>query len=276
MHTIREKITVPDDCSVNSVTKYLKEQLITLSRPLSYQEEEEWRLKRESRITEEDKKMEKPRSRSQRRPSSKQSGRKKLSDDDQKKLEEEERKKQEEENNKRRRQEEIEKLEQFPAFNVDDVAAITNYVVTGLLQHFHLYRTVFRNEQGRDVSKYNAFIETLPEFSIPLDKGLEEEQYVKKKEEEKQLTEELEQTTQRELEEKLKRDAEEAQEAYQRELEEKKSPKLTTDQLQEIANYLKFHIEKDIDGRRDDLLSRIIVLQSQFEEKTRKGSVKSK
>jgi hypothetical protein len=196
-----------------------------------------------------------------------------------KEQEEAERLQKEEEERQRLIQEELQRKAEeearIPIFNVDEIGAITNYVTSGVLQHYKLYSYVFNQSQHIDTHHCHLSVETMASC-IPLALMLPEEEYLEAKNKEREEKESAEKTR---LEEqaRLKHEREEAARIrYEKEEEELNAPKLTSDQLQEIANYLKYHMQSDINGKRDELIERVADIQGKVDAINRPKSKQDK
>lgn len=207
------------------------------------------------------------------RPTSKTGKKKTKEQEEQERLqkEEEERQRQVEEEKQRK----AEEAARTPIFNVEEIGAIMHFVTSGILQHYRLYVFVFNQEQPRDVHKYNLDIST-PASTIAIMSMLDHDEFNDK------LRLESEE---REYQEKQRKDEElrlvkEAEEAarvkYEKEEEELNAPKLTAEQLQEIADYLRYHMKADISGKRDELIERVADIQMKVDAMNRPKSKQEK
>ncbi len=260
MDQTRMKI-VEEHCTIADLISFLKEKLIEYSRPLSIQEQEEWRLSHERRMKQKEAE-EKALQNQKKRPTTSNKGKK--TDDESKRLEEEEKRKQEEEEAQRRREEEVELLSKSPAFNYDDIAAITDFASV-ILQHYELYRFVFGQDQTLEITQYRALIELLPEASLPLSEHLEEELYIEKQLALKQQEEERLETIRREKEERMRMEAEEAEKRYQEELAAKRAKMVLPGDVQKIAEYIS-KTEADTDGLKEVYLTKLGTIQTIVED----------
>lgn len=90
--------------------------------------------------------------------------------------------------------------------------------------------------------------------------------------------EQEEKRKQEEVERRRRTEEEEERIRLQKLEEERNAPKLSREDLHEIAEYLKFHIAQDVQEKKSEMVEKITELQGKLMklENTRKGSAKKK
>lgn len=158
-----------------------------------------------------------------------------------------------------------------PIFNVEEITTIMDYVTSGILQHSLLYSCIFNVEQQQQLHHYHLTIDTVAE-TLPLSRMLTLEEHTEKKQQQKEQNELAERLRIEEEIRKKKELEEVARLRYEKEEEELNAPKLTIDQLQEIANYLRYHVHVDLNSKRDELIEKLTEIQLKVETMSRPKS----
>lgn len=152
-----------------------------------------------------------------------------------------------------------------PLFNSDDVQEITQYAADMLFQHYRLYHFVFTKEQEQQVFEFNELVLAPASSTIPFIQFSDGATFAAKKEKARLEKEQLERQEMEAEIERLKREAEEERLYLERLREEKKAPKLSKEDLEELAEFLKFHVGKNVDEQREALVQKITDLQSKLQ-----------
>ncbi len=152
-----------------------------------------------------------------------------------------------------------------PLFGVDEVREMTTFLLQNLIQHALLYRYVFKFDQQRDLYQYSEIFQ-VPYQPLPLSQFMEDAQWKEKKEKER-LEREEEERRKREEEEQLKIQEEEARKKLEEEERIlKEEPKLSDEELEQVANYLKYHITKTIHQKKEELNQKVEELESKMKQ----------
>jgi len=168
-----------------------------------------------------------------------------------------------------------------PLYSIDDVRLMTDYLSNSLFQFYDLYEFVFTSGGNQStVEEQFCHVMQYPITIPPLNVFKDEEVYVdeqnqKELERRQNLEEEHAQEQQR-----IKQAREEREERERHEREEREAPRLSSEQLAEIASYLKFHLNKDLTSKEQSILERMQDLQGrlekQEEERPKSGKGKKK
>lgn len=145
-------------------------------------------------------------------------------------------------------------------FNVDDVREMTEYLSTTLFQFYDVYKFVFTEERSTTKNQYTHILQQ-PIVPPSFTSGRIHEEFLAEKEKEEHERLQKIESQKKEEEARLEAIRKEREEQALRELEEREAPRLSSEQLAEIAAYLKFHLSKDLSEKEEGMLGRLNELQ---------------
>ncbi|KAF0984984.1 hypothetical protein FDP41_000023 [Naegleria fowleri] len=244
--------TTPKFASELELQEYIKTKLFEMSKPLSLEQvsdlekqiQEEERKLEEERLKQEKDKKKKP-------PSSSSSSKKMTKEEEEefmRKQEEEQRLAEEKAMIEKKRKEEY--RSKLPLFNIDDVAIVSDFILKTVVQHYHLYKYVYEENQPVKEYDYKVSVNSIMiDCVYPLSAMLQDVAYIQKKEDERRALEEAEARRRQAEEEERLRLENEARERYEKEKAERSAPKLTDENLKEIAEYLKHEVMTELEDK---------------------------
>ncbi|KAG2381579.1 hypothetical protein C9374_005963 [Naegleria lovaniensis] len=242
----------PKFSSELELQEFVKTQLFEMSKPLSQEQvsdlekqiQDEERKLEEERLKQEKEKKKKP-------PSSSSSSKKMTKDEEEellRKQEEEQRLAEEKAMIEKKRKEEY--RSKLPLFNIDDVAIVSDFILKTVVQHYHLYKYVYEENQPVQACDYQVSVNSIMlDCVYPLSAMLQDVAYMQKKEDERRALEEAETRRRQAEEEERLRLENEARERYEKEKAERNAPKLTDENLKEIAEYLKHEVMTGLEDK---------------------------